>query len=304
MLNWDDFRFVLAVARSGSLSGAARAISVNHATVHRRISTLERRLGVRLFERFAQGYIPTIAGERLAAAGEKVEAELSDAAREVLGQDLRPEGTIRLATTQSLIETVLAPILAEFRASYPGVELEVVTSTEQASLARREADVALRPTSSPPEEAVARRISDLAAAVYANHAYKQDHDWNWRDERHIWVGPDESLTILRRTPVWRQLAEEGRLAYRANSVSGMHQAVRAGIGISVLPCFIGDEDHALVRLSEPLETMSTELWLLVHKDLRRVTRIRTFVDFIAAALRRKRGLFEGTIDMKHKDRKD
>lgn len=143
---WDDLRTVLAIAQSGSLSGAARALGVSHATVFRRLGAIEERLGARLFERHRIGYTPTTAGEDVAAAAVRIEAEVTGIERRVAGRDLLPSGTVRVTTTDTLLQGLLSPVFADFRRSYPDIHLEVAVSNTLFSLSRREADVAVRPT--------------------------------------------------------------------------------------------------------------------------------------------------------------
>ena len=165
-LPWDDLRVVLAVAEAGSLAGAGRRLGASHATVFRRLGDVERRLGVRLFERSRLGYAPTDAGEELAEAARRIEAEVHDAERRIVGRDLRPAGVVRVTTTDSLMVGLVSPILAAFRRLYPGIVLEVVVSNQVFSLSRREADVAIRSSSAPPETLVGRRVATIAQAVY------------------------------------------------------------------------------------------------------------------------------------------
>ena len=140
MAMWDDYRTVMAVAQAGSLSGAARRLGVSHATVFRRLGEIERRIGARLFERSRTGYAPTIAGEDVLRAAVRIEAEVLGVERRIGGQDLRPSGTVRLTTTDTLLTGLLSPMLAAFRREHPEIALEVAVSNEVFDLTRREAD--------------------------------------------------------------------------------------------------------------------------------------------------------------------
>ncbi len=297
MFNWDDLRSFLAVARHGSLSGAARALGVNHSTVFRRLNGLEERLGVRLFERLPTGYVPTAAGEEMLATAARVEEEITALDRRLSGRDVRLTGSLRVTTTDTLALGLLPPHLARFRKAYPGIELELVTGNAFFSLSKREAVVALRPSRDPDEAMVGRRLSGIAVAVYGAAAYLARHG---RPEApgdlaagHALVAGDASLAHLGAARWLRRHAPEAAVALRCNSWMSQLAAVRAGIGLGALPCFLADPDPELVRVLPPQEEMASELWLLTHPDLRHTARVRAFMDLLADSLRRERARLEG-----------
>jgi DNA-binding transcriptional LysR family regulator len=170
-MDWDDLRYVLAVGNAGSLAGAARTLGVNHTTVLRRIGAFEQRLGVRLFERLPTGYVLTAGGEQLIAAARNIDATVTTLERKLAGQDLRLAGTVRVTTTDTVMGSILPEILAEFRHSHPGIQVEIAVSNLMFNLTKREADVAIRPAADPPETLIGRRISGIAFAVYGSPDY-------------------------------------------------------------------------------------------------------------------------------------
>ena len=280
-LDWNELRLALAIARAGSLAGAARALSVSHATVFRRLKTLEARLGVALFERDRGGYTATVAGDDLAEAAARVEQEVLGVQRRVAGRDLRPSGTVRLTTTDTLFEGLLAPVLAECRRAYPDIELEVAISNEPFNLTRRQADMAIRPIAKPPEALIARRLGRVALAVYA----AADAGEPGPPKRN-WLGLDDSVSFPALETWMARHAERSACRFRMDSLLGLRAAVRSGAGQAVLPCYLADDDPALARLAPPIEEVATDLWLLIHPDLRKVARIRAVRDVIAGALAR------------------
>jgi len=290
-MEWDDLRLVLAIARARSLSGAARALAVNHATVFRRLAAIEARVGVRLFDRHKGGYVPTAAGEEFARVAGAIDEQVADLDRRLTGRDLRLEGTLRVTTVDTLATTLLAPIFAQFVQTYPGVTLELTVANAIASLSRREADVAVRPTPGPPEGLVGRRIADLAVAVYGSRAYlKRTGERSERD--HAWIAPDDSLSHLAQAK-WLQRLAPSRIALRADSMHAMCAATEAGVGLAALPCYFADTRKDLVRVGALRPDLSIGLWILTHEDLRRTARVRAFIDMAAAGLAAKRGLIEG-----------
>lgn len=289
---WDDLRTVLAIARGGSLSAAARSLDVSHATVFRRLGAIERRLGARLFERGRTGYAPTPAGEELAATAGRVEAEVLAARRRIAGRDLQPAGTVRLTTTDTLLTGLLSPILAEFRKACPDIALEIVVPSRLVDLSRRDADVAVRPTRSPPEHLVGRRIGRIAQAVYASRAAVGDAPGPDAADGQ-WVGPDETMGYRMLLDWMSEQGLDGRCRYRVDTVVGLHAAIRDGIGVGVMPCYLGDADPRLVRVGEPIGELALDLWLLTHPDLRRTARIRALMDHLATAVHARAAALAG-----------
>lgn len=290
-LDWNDYRLVLAVGRAGSLNGAAKSLRVSHPTVFRQINAIERKLGVRLFERARDGYSPTAAGEDVIAAAAELETRIEAVERRLAGRDERPSGTIRVTTTDTLLFGLLPPVFAAFRRAHPQIVLEVVADNAVYNLSRREADVALRPSGGPPDNLVGRKIANIAFAVY------RPKRWRVRDgddlTAHDWVAPDDSLSHLNSS---RWLAREGydrRATYRANSLLSLRDAAAQGLGLAVLPCYLGDRMPGLARVGEPVAELRNELWLLTHPDLRRVARVRVFMDEMREAMLALKPVLEG-----------
>ncbi len=276
-LAWDDLRLALAIARSGSLAGAARALSVSHATVFRRLEALEKRVGVRLFERGRSGYVPTAAGEDMAVAGAAMEAQVQGVERRVVGRDLRPSGIVRVTTTDTLFEGLLAPMLGDCRSAYPDIALEIALSNEAFNLSRRDADMAIRPIASPPEALIAQRLGTVALAVYTARtttgATERPPSSSSR-----WVGLDESISYPALAHWMAETGSDKRCDYRLDSLLAVATALRFGTAYAVLPCYLGDADPGLARVTQPLAELDIELWLLIHPDLRRVARMRAIRD--------------------------
>lgn len=285
LLAWDDFRTVQAIARSGSLSGAARHLRVSHATVFRRLNAMEQRLGVKLFERAASGYRATAAGEAMTQVAATMEADILALEQRLVGHDLGLAGTVRLTTTDSLLSAVLTPMLADFRRNHPGIELEVVVPGQPFNLSRREADLALRPSNQPPEHLIGRRVGYIRQAVYRRRDLGGSHK-NWQELD--WIGPDDSMHY-RSLEAWLQ--QNGLVArYRTDTTNAMLAAVRAGLGVAVLPCYLaddylGEQDADLARLGAPLDALGTDLWLLTHPDLRHSARVQALMESLAERLR-------------------
>jgi DNA-binding transcriptional LysR family regulator len=291
--DWDDLRYVLAVASAGSLAGAARNLGVNHTTVLRRVSAFEKRLGLRLFERLPTGYVLTAGGEELIAAARHIDDTVTRLGRKLAGQDLRLSGIVRVTTTDTLMGSILPEILAEFRAAHPGIEIEVALSNLMLNLSKRDADVAIRPAKDPPETLVGRRVGKIAFAVYGSQRYLATHQRTNDLAAHRWVGPDDSLAATSVAQWMRSELPESEVTLRADSLWALCRAAQAGLGLAALPCYLGDASPDLVCVHRPIAAMETALWILTHADLRHTARIRAFTEFAANAFGRRRALLEG-----------
>lgn len=282
-LDWNDYQTVLLIAEAGSLSSAAHRAGSSHPTMFRRINAVEERLGVRLFERFRTGYRLTAAGEEVAATAREIESLANVTERRIAGRDLRPSGIVRLATTDTLLHGLLAPQIARLRRAEPEIVLDVAVSNEITDLSVREADIAIRPATAPEDHLVGRRLGRIRQAVYGSESLgigELDRpEWVTLP----WIGPSASMSYPQLHIWMRRLGCEGSCICRMDSVLGMHAAVRAGIGVAILPCYIAEPDAELRRLGTEVEELATDLWMLTHPDLRHTARVRAVLDFFSKA---------------------
>ena len=292
-MDWNDLRYVKAIAYRGNVTDAAPLLNVHQSTVFRRLNTLEKNLGVRLFERLPSGYVMTEAGEDFCKAAERIEADLIALNRRISGQDLRPSGTVRVTMADALLTKLLAPCLTEFRSKYPEIELEIIVSRDALNLTKREADIAIRATKQPLETLVGRKVAIVAFSVYGSKEYLRTHPNLSNLNRHDWIGFDDSA-IAPATASWlKQTVPDAKFPYRFNTCLGILAAVKENAGLALLSCYIGDSQSDLTRVCLPILELSKDLWILTHEDLRYVTRIRTFIDFVARYLTEKKELLEG-----------
>ena len=293
-LDWDDLRFFLAVSERGSISAAAQLLNVNHSTVLRRLATLEKRLGARLFDRLPDGYEMTPQGEELRNQLRGVGEQIETAQRRLSGRDLGLHGVIRITTTDTVMHGLLLPYVAEFRALHPAIQMEIAINNSFLSLTRREADVAVRPSNSIPENLVGRRVGRLRSAIYASKSYLKRNGKKKEWAAHDWVAPDEALSHLAQAKWMRENIPEVRIAVRVDTLLGMVAAVRNGIGLGLLLCFLADDEKDLVRLAEPDNELNTDLWILSHPALKGVARIKALTDFLNDKLRASNKLFHAS----------
>lgn len=287
-IDWDDLRLVLAIARGDGLSGGARSLGVNHATVFRRLNRLEQRVGVRLFERFRTGYVATTAGEKVVALAGRVESGVVEVTRELSGQDTRPQGTVRLTTTDALLP-LLGRCLPRLQATNPEITIELCIVNMMVNLSRRDADIALRATGSPPPGLFGRKVGRFVYGVYAAKTLKTRR----MDLAALpWVAPDDTVS---HTPsaVWMAKHVPGvTVAGRGNSLPSILEMVRAGIGAGLLPCLLADQLPELRQIGSPAP-MALDLWLLTHNDLRNVARVRATMAALGDAITRNQPILSG-----------
>lgn len=284
-MNWDDIRYFLALCRDGSVSRAGHTLGVTHTTVARRIQTLEDSLKTRLFDRTRDGYAMTQAAETMFDDAVRIEERVHAIGREIVGRDLDLAGPLTITVPYDFANTILLPGLRTFRMKYPRIDLVISTTTSFVDLAAREADIAVRITAKPPETLVGRQILPLRHGIYATRDYLRRN------------GNSLQLILFSRgdeMPDWaKRHFPDAKVAMRTDNVATMRAAVRAGIGIARIPCFVGDEDRRLCRLDLEMTPSNWGIWLLNHVDLRSTARVRVAREFLADAILEKRALILG-----------
>lgn len=283
-LGWDELRTVLAVARAGSLAGAARALGLQHSTVFRRIEEMEQRLATRLFDRARSGWTVNAQGEVVSRAAEAMEQAALAAEREILGADTRLQGVVRLATSELLATHLLPPLAAQFLSDNAGVEIEVDASNRNLDLTRREADLALRATMQPPESLVGRRVAVMRYAVFAAPLLLPAGAEAPNLQTMPWVGFDERISHFQIARWFRETLPDVAPRFRADSMPTLMKAAVAGVGAAILPLFAGAQERGLVRITPPIEGPEMALWVLSHPDIRGNARVRALALFLTAAV--------------------
>jgi DNA-binding transcriptional LysR family regulator len=291
-MDWDHLRFVLATRREGSALGAARALGVNQTTVVRRIEQAERELGIALFERRSSGLVPTKFGICVADAAEVVEACVLDLQNAIEAEHRALGGTVRLTTSEVLADRLVVPALPAFKRMNKTVRVVLITDDRQLNIARGEADIALR-AGSRPEGAgiVIRRLPSAAWSLYCSRSYLAEHGSpTSREEikKHAIVALDGAIA---RVPPVRWLIEsapDAEISVRSNSLTSLLSNLRAGLGIAMLPCHVGDRDPALLRCFPPPPELDAEMWLIVREEVKSAPHVRALADFLFKRLHEMR----------------
>jgi DNA-binding transcriptional LysR family regulator len=292
MIEWDDVRYFLAVARGGSVRAAAERLGVNHATVLRRIAQLEQRLGVQVFEKRPSGYRLTAAGEEALEFADQMEASSYQLETRVFGRDQSARGLLRVTLPPFLATHLLMPDLADFARLHPDIEMEILSTGEVANLTNREADVAIRFVAD--RKTLPLNLHGLVGPQLSGGVYlSRDLLAAWR------AGAPGSIRPIvindHGAPDW---ALEGEVhatgvPFRAPDAEAQVAAARQGIGITRLPCFVGDADPQLARAPGVKPRVNGALWILTQGETRKTKRVRLFIDFVSRRLAAYAPLFAG-----------
>lgn len=283
MMNWDDLRFVLAASRAGTMSGAAERLHVTHTTVSRRLRACEELLGVRLFDRTPDGLRPTDAGQELAALAARMESEVSRAEAHVLGQDQVLEGTLRVSTFDSLY-LLCHDAYAAFIERHPSVELVVTAEMQHVSLSRREADIVVRLTNSPPPGLVGRRVGHLTFAPFASPALIARVGADAPLSAYPWLSFDPLLGLRWMDELIASYAPDARIVARIDDNTMLIRAMlQRGLGVFFLPSIEGPR-WGLEQVGPAATEHRFGVWMLTLPDLQHNSRVRAFLDLMGERL--------------------
>lgn len=289
-LNWDDLKYFLAVARTGTLRGGADSIQVNHTTLTRRLSVMEERVGTRLFDRSKQGLVLTQLGEDLMPHAERVEAEMTAASRVIVGRDAQPSGTVYITLPHGLAMTSLMDDFTAFADLYPDIILNMNFTNDIRDLTRREADVSLRVASEVTDDVVGRKLVRMSQAAYCTREYAEKVTDNEGDGLNLigWHEPEEATTA---DWVKSSYYPKATLKHRVSELVPLITLAASGLGMAYLACNLGDRHPGLIRAPFQKPMPYRNIWLLLHRDLRNTARVRLFVDFLADRVRSRRNEF-------------
>ena len=282
MFDWEDLRHFTAFAQGRSLSAAARQLDVDHATVARRVAALESSLGLKLVERRPRAYYLTPDGERIAELGRRMELESLAVQRTASAGQSAITGEVAVSAPPAIAAALIAPRLAELRSSHPALRIRLDGDTRNVSLARREADIVIRLSRPTDQEIVVRKLGAVRFSFYATQAYLAAND----GEARSYIAYDTSMD---ETPQQRWLqdqAGDAPIVLRSNDLAVQAAAAASGVGVAVLPDFMGAADGRLARLPDSGAVLEREVWIAVHSDLRPAPRIQAVMAFLASCFDR------------------
>jgi DNA-binding transcriptional LysR family regulator len=281
MLDWNDLRHFVALAREGTLSGAARSLGVDHVTVARRVAALEAATALKLVDRRARSYALTDAGRRIAATAAPMENIAF--AVERAAQAARPgiSGEVSISAPPSLATALVAPRLIALRRRHPGIRIKLIGEKRAASLNRREADLALRLSRPAEPGLIARKVGYFGFALYGAPAYLRETP----PQAFAFIAYDSSMENAPQQQWLKAIAGRRDIVLRTSDLENQAAAARAGVGLAALPHFLGDGDPQLARYQSGDKPVNRDIWLIVHRDLRRAPAVRAVMDFLADCLK-------------------
>jgi DNA-binding transcriptional LysR family regulator len=297
VFDWNDLRYFLAVAQSGSTLAAAKALGLSQSTVHRRLAALEDSLGRRLFHRHPTGYQLTKLGEQMRPYAERIEASVASFERHLDSCDPRQIGKVRVACPASAAHRLMrSRVLDKFHARYPGMRAEFVMTEGFLDLAQGEADLAIRQGAPQDEALIARRIADVPWAVFAARTYVERHGRPERPEDiadHSVIEYAGAMKDHAAAQWMRSVAPGAAVTARGNSVSEVLMAVKSGVGLAPLPVPFAAHDNDLVTVVDPLPELTYPFYLVIHRDMKHAPRVRAFLNFVTAEIRTVRQVLAG-----------
>ena len=296
MFDWNDLRYFIAVAREGSTIAAAGALKVNQSTVQRRLAALEEKLGRKLVERTPTGYRLTELGQKALVHAQGVEDAVAAFERTLASSDTELAGTIRVTCSEADIYRLLTPVLARFGEKYPGLRVDFLITEALLDLARGEADIALRGGRLRDDALIGRKIADCPWVVYASRAYiaRRGRPECVQDLAHHAVIGFKGQLAESSTVRWLLAhATSATMVAHSDSLLGALSAVKSGVGLAILPAYLGNVEDDIVQVLDAPPDLAQPLTMLVHPDLRHTPRVRAFFDFIVAEIDTLRPLLSG-----------
>jgi DNA-binding transcriptional LysR family regulator len=289
VLNWDDLRHFLAIAREGSIGAAAKSLRVNQSTTQRRLLALEQRLGCVLVERHVTGYQLTPQGKILVASVSSVEAAVDAVQRQVASFDNKDVGPVRVTCLVTVGQRIVkSGLLDAFHTRHPGMIVELLMEQRVLDLSKGEADIAIRGGTPGSGALVARKIAEVPWGIYASRAFVERHGYPAapRDiERFTVVDLIDELENVPAVRWMRSHASQARITARCANVPSVHLAVKSGAGLAPLPTVYAAKDADLVNVLGSLPELNYPMFLVTHKDLRRRPRVNAFFEFCLRELK-------------------
>ena len=296
MYDWNDLRYFLELSRQGKLVGAATRLQVDHTTVSRRITALEKQLDVRLFDKSPRGYQLTDAGLRLLPLAEEIEARSNRVYQDIAGKDARLSGTVRVSVPEALGSQVIAPHIVEFCREHPGIEIELIAETRRMSLSKREADIAINLARPESGRLIAWKLCDYQLRLYGAESYlSRMPPITSPDDlsAHDFVSYIDDLIEMPQLRFFDSTIKNAHVVFRSSNVSAQFNAILQGTGLGIVHCFMAQSQKSLRVILPELISVERSYWLSVHEDLRHVARVDAVCNFLTKMLRANRVLMMG-----------
>ena len=282
-MDWNSLKVFLAIARNGSLSGAANDLVVNHSTIFRRLNAFEEKIGGKLFERINNSYELTALGHEMLALAQNIENSFDGIERHIIGKDFQPKGIVKVTAPNNIAYRYLPRYISDLNVQYPEIRIELLVSNQEFNMSNRQADIAVRATSSPPEHLIGRQVATLNWSIFASKKYIDKFGLPFDREaliNHSFIGATGALSRLSAF-IWLDKNFANQVITRCDDLTAMSYFVESGQGLAFLP---DDQSRPeLIRLFGVQESNPSNLWLLTHPDLRNVERIKLVMQYLTKA---------------------
>jgi DNA-binding transcriptional LysR family regulator len=289
MLSFEDLALISALASTGRPRKAAELLRTHPATIYRRLKALERQLGAAIFDKKAGAYVPSSLGDDILSDARDIEAQLAEVNRRLSGRDVRLSGIVTVTTTDTLVSRVSAA-LAAFRSAHPQVQLHLNTDNAMADMGRNEADIAVRPTSYPPETLIGRKVGAFGYGIYGARDFARLASPGTVFGAELsdvpWISLGGGLATHPAAQWIEAHVPAHKIVLRTNSMLSAMGAVQAGLGVALLPTYLGDEPRSgIVKIGNDIADMRSDVWILVHPDLMRAPRVKILASSLARYLK-------------------
>ncbi|OIQ16487.1 MAG: hypothetical protein BM556_15205 [Bacteriovorax sp. MedPE-SWde] len=282
--NWEDLKFFIALAKEKRLQKAAKLINSNHTTVYRRITSFEEKYNTRLFESTPSGYLLTPAGEELYKKLQGVEDKMDDIFNSIQGLDTKIKGSILITTTPSIASTFLPKIIKKFQKKWPDLNVDLKVSNQFYNLSKREADIAIRPSSDVPLHLIGRNLGKLNFGIYGSKAYFKDTKRRNNILKHMdeqsFIVLDETLDRLKSKKWLDSKLDQNTKVYKVDDLTIMAKMCDDGVGLALLPHYFSNSYKNIELIYEPKEFIGSDLWVLTHKDMSKVPKVKICTEFL------------------------
>lgn len=286
-MDWNSLKVFLAIARCGTLSGAANDLAVNHSTIFRRLSAFEEAIGGKLFERINNSYELSTLGHELLDLAQNIENSFYGIERHLIGKDFQPKGIVKITAPNNIAYRYLPRYISDFNVIYPEIRIELLVSNQEFKMSNRQADIAVRATHSPPEHLIGRQVATLGWSIFASKKYQDNFGIPNDIEaviNHSLIGATGALARLPAF-IWLEKNFADQVITRCDDLTAMSYFVESGQGLAFLP-----DDQCrpeLIRLFSVQESKPSNLWLLTHPDLRNVERIKLLMKYLTEVFSRE-----------------
>ena len=282
-MNWDDLKVFLEVARSERLHQAAKRLNMDASTVSRRIHKLESQLAVHLFQRTNDGHMLTLDGEKLIDAARKMEQNAQLALDNIATNTNENAGNVRIGVTEAFGNVFIAEKLAALVKYAPNIQVDLLSFSRDIKISRNEAEIAIAVERPKSTSMIVSKLTDYSLALYAKKSHpaaKLTEQQSHQLKHYAWVGYVDNLLFTEQLSYFKQVAGDITPSFRSTSIIGQYHAIKSGLGIGILPCFLADQDETLVRIMPDQINLIRTFWLVTHPEIKRLARVNTVWQFL------------------------